>query len=246
MYMILGESRGYLESLLQNLLCSVFDGAGVDAIALVKTCVFDRAAEDLNALRRVAHGGLVTSYTLGAIMITSCDDVDEDAAKLGSIDTFTVSEEGLRCNLIMPHALARCIPRGYTALIAPRYRWEAKLLIAALAHAGYHRIHVVGEQVDANLVGLTSLYNIDVNVQTIDVAHHYYDIVDVVIDTNVLRRHSPPPREKLIEFRLDEPNKTLPCILAHWVSRALLNWESVFVDSARVQALALSLVGNRE
>ncbi len=240
LYVIIGESREYLEAALQKVLCGVCGEAHVDAVPLVHTTTFDQVVRDVEAVRRLARGALVTSFALGTVIVNSdeCIVADADAARLGSTDTLVVHEEGVECRANLPHAIAACIPRGYSALLAVRYWWEARLALSALSQAGYKRVILTGPAIDVNLVGFAKIFGIEADVAPLGSAVHYANAVDHVFDYGVLGSTSG------ITLRLDAPTKLAPCILGHWAARALLQWENVFIDPRRARTIAESILGS--
>ena len=240
LHVVIGEVRGYVETLMQRILCSLYRVASVDAAVLVYTPPPDQLLDYILAARRLARGGIITSYTLGVIAFRFCDEMSRDAARTGYVDTFAVREDTVVCHTLLPEALAECIPRGVDALLAVRYRWEAKLLLAALSKRGYERAYVTTANGDPDhiFMGLDKLYGVKVEPIPRQAARHYMSIVDAVIDTGILDGNI----EEKILFQLDAPAPTTPCIMGRWAAKALLLLEDVFIEPAEAEKIAESLV----
>lgn len=247
LHVVMGEERGSLEAVIQQLLCLLYRDANVDAVPLVYTLYPDELESFLEAARRLAHGGVFTSHVLGVLAAGMCDSIDgRDAQLLGYVDTFAVREGEVECTAILPAAIAECIPRGVSALVIARFRWEAKLLIAALSKRGYRRIIVAlpEERVpEAELAGLDKMFSVNIEPITPELIRHYTGVVDLIVDlVGVELRGS---TAKTVSLRIDNPSRHMACILGVWAARALLFIENVFVESAAAAKMAESLLGTR-
>ncbi len=241
LHVVIGEARGYAETLMQRILCSLYREASIDAVALVYTPPPDELLDYLMAARRLSRGGLLTSYTLGVIAIRFCEEMSKDVARIGYVDTFVVKDDAISCHALLPEAIAECIPRGVDALLAVRYRWEAKLLLAALAKRGYQRAYVTSNHTDPErlLMGLDRLFGLALEPIPYQAARHYARVVDVTIDAGVLEGVE---TEKRIVFHLDAPTSSMPCIMGRWAAKAILLLEDVFIEPAEAEKIAESLV----
>ena len=246
LHVVVGEERGSLEALMQQLLCLLYREANVDAAPLVYVLYPDELESFMEAARRLAHGGIVTSHMLGVLTASLCDTMEgRDAEILGYVDTFTVRDGELTCTALLPSALSECIPRGVAALVIARYRWEVKLLAAALAKRGYRRIIVAlpeDKLPEVDLMGIDKMFSISIEPVTLDLARHYVDLVDLVLD---LEGAGIGRDGKTIVLRVERPSRHMACLLGVWAAKALLFIENVFVETASAAKLAESLLGTR-
>ncbi len=247
LHVVVGEERGSLEALLQQLLCTLYREANVDAVPLVYTLYPDELESFMEAARRLTHGGVFTSHVLGVLAANICDSVDgRDAQLLGYTDVFAVRDGELECTAILPAAIAECIPRGVSALIVARYRWEAKLLIAALARRGYRRVIVALPEdrlPEAELSGLDKLFAVNIEPTTPELIRHYAPVVDLILDLEGVELKG--VAAKRIVLNAERPSRHLACVLGVWAARALLFIENVFVESSAAAKMAESLLGTR-
>ncbi len=243
LYLLLSETRSQTVAFMQQALCALLASRDVDGVVLVRTPGYEEVGTIASCARGVARGVLVASHPLGILLMEHCDTKDEDSTRLEAIDTIVVEQGLLKCHLLYPRALASCIPRGYEALVAVRWRWQVKLLAAALARAGYKRVHVTGKKVDTDVIGLSPVYGIDIDIVSLDTARYYVGSVDVVIDAGVLGDAAPP--EKTIHVGWDELTEETPCILSEWFTTAILLWENVFIERGEARAIISSLLHNR-
>ena len=241
LHVVIGEDRGYAETMMQRILCSLYREASVDAVALVYTPPPDALLDYLLAAKRLSRGGVLTSYTHGVIALQHCDELSKEAARVGYVDTFVVREDVVVCHALLPEAIAECLPRGVDALVAVRYRWEAKLVLAALARRGYERAYVTSSESDPErlLMGLGRLFGISLEPIPYQAARHYVAVADAVVDTGVLEGVE---AEKRLVFRLDSPTPSTPCIIGRWAAKALMLLEDVFIEPVEAEKIAESLV----
>jgi hypothetical protein len=173
-------------------------------------------------------------------------NIDPDAHKTGMADLIVSTPEGPLCKSLLPEAIAECIPRGVSAILGVRYRWEARLYLTALAKRGYRRVIIAAplDKLDYALVTLGRLYT-KVSVEAIpaELTPHYLEAVDLVLDTGVLPTLT-AKHPGYYHLSFERPSRLLACIIGRWAAKALLSLEDVFVEAETAVKIAESLAGS--